>query len=80
MVLPKEHWDCKSCGKNTHLDPKDYYMLTFELWDKIGCGDGMLCIGCVEKKLGRKLEARDLLECPLNECLNPYTIEIFKSQ
>ena len=32
-----------------------------------GAGDGMLCIGCLEKRIGRKLRRQDFTDCPLNE-------------
>ncbi len=77
---PHTGWYCAECDKNTHIDPKDYYMLTFELWDAIGVGDGMLCMDCVETKLGRKLQAKDILDCPLNHNMNPYTMEILNGE
>jgi len=40
-------WICKDCGKDCFLDDKDYYMVSHKLWDKIGVGDGMLCMDCL---------------------------------
>ena len=77
---PHKGWYCKDCNKNTFESSEvDYYMLTHELWDRIGVGDGMLCIACVEERLGRKLKAEDLLDCPLNDSMNEYTQKILKS-
>jgi len=39
-----EHWSCVDCGKDTRIDQKDYYMIQFDLWDKYGVGEKMLCI------------------------------------
>lgn len=70
-------WDCKNCGKDCEKNDKDYYMLKDELWAEIHPQiDGMLCMDCVEEKLGRKLIADDILICPLTVALNPYTRKI----
>lgn len=57
---------CKDCGVNTlHID--EYYMLADEVWDSIyKKRRGMLCIGCVESRLGRKLVPADFADVPLN--------------
>lgn len=57
---------CKDCSANTlHID--EYYMLTDEVWDSIyKKRRGMLCIGCVESRLGRKLVPADFADVPLN--------------
>ncbi len=63
----KEPFKCIDCGVNT-LNIDEYYMLKKEVWLSIVPGDkGKLCIGCVEKRLGRKLIPDDFLECILNE-------------
>ena len=74
---PHEGWYCLDCNKNTfETSEKDYYMLTHELWYGLGMSDGMLCISCVEKRLGRVLRPEDLLDCPLNNGINKYTRKI----
>jgi len=53
-------------------------MVEDELW-KLGtiyaddyCGeDVMLCIGCLENRIGGKLTARDFLELPINQGFFP---------
>lgn len=57
---------CKDCSANTlHID--EYYMLTDEVWASIyKKRRGMLCIGCVEARLGRKLVPEDFADVPLN--------------
>lgn len=72
----KEHWKCKDCGKDCFIDPKDYYMIHTHLWDIHGCGNGMLCMDCMEDRLGHKLKKEEILPCPLTEWMNPYTKEI----
>ncbi len=44
----------------------EWYMLTDEVWALIGNPD-CLCIGCVEKRLGRPLNAGDFADLPINE-------------
>jgi hypothetical protein len=71
-----EHWCCVDCGKNT-FQTDDYYMVTHELWQKYGVGEGMLCVGCIEKRIGHKLTREDLLNCPLNTDINPAMMKIW---
>ena len=72
----KAHWLCRDCGKDCMIDDKDYYMVSHEIWDKIGVGVGMLCMSCLEERLGHKLKKTEILLCPLTEIFNPYTKEI----
>ena len=57
---------CKSCHVNTlYID--EYYMLKDEIWQQVSdTHEGMLCIGCVEAILGRKLNCNDFAAVPLN--------------
>ena len=73
----KQHWLCQCCSKDTWEEEKDYYMLKDHIWKKIASDpDGMMCMDCVEEKLGHKLTADDILICPLTELFNSYTREI----
>ena len=73
-------WFCKKCNKDCLADDKDYYMLKDDLWSTIYPEiKGMLCIGCVEELLGRKLEKDDIMICPLTVSFNPYTAKILGS-
>lgn len=72
-------WLCKDCGKDTFIERKDYYMVTHDLWYKFGVGNGMLCMDCIENRIGRKLTKSDILVCPLTLDYNPYTSAILKS-
>lgn len=79
-TLSKEdqaEWICNDCGKNCFLDEKDYYMLHSPLFFRLnGSLKGMLCMDCVEKKLGRKLSADDIRICPLTIEQGRYTRNI----
>lgn len=61
------HYICEDCKSTEMLENyfgKAYSVKT-ELWNKYGNGDGMLCLKCFEKRLGRKLITEDFIECPL---------------
>lgn len=79
-TFSKEHqaeWICNDCGKNCFLDKNDYYMLHSPLFFRLnGSLKGMLCMDCVEKKLGRKLSADDIRICRLTIEEGRYTRNI----
>ena len=58
---------CVDCSVNT-LDNDEYYMVHDDLWNSAGMdGDGgMLCIGCLEARLGRELTSADFMDAPCN--------------
>lgn len=56
---------CVDCGVNTHA-VHEYYMVQHELWRVHGAGRRMLCVGCLELRVGRQLVAADFLPCLLN--------------
>jgi hypothetical protein len=51
-------------------------MIRNDLWAVYGVGKGLLCISCMEYRLGRPLQADDLLDVPANRIGNPYTRKI----
>ncbi len=59
--------DCVDCGVDC-MEIAEYYMVTDACWARAGMGayDGMLCIGCLEQRLGKQLQPRNFKECPLN--------------
>jgi len=64
-----KEFDCVDCGENTHrLFLREYYMIDFDLWNSVMVSQntGMLCIGCLETRLGRKLTTDDFIEAPIN--------------
>jgi len=56
---------CEDCNYDTYSN-NEYYMVKHSIWHIYGCGIGMLCIGCLENRMGRLLTYRDFLNCPLN--------------
>ena len=71
-LLPKVDYTtpCKDCGINTlpiYGEARaEFYMVTNEIWAAVGAGQGFLCIGCLEARLGRILTPADFIECGLN--------------
>ena len=69
-------WDCAACT----LCTDEYYMIDDELWKDATifstdvCGtDVMLCIGCLESRIGGKLTAEDFPDLPINRGVFPYS-------
>jgi hypothetical protein len=58
---------CGKCGFDT-LNNHEYYMLKDEIWlaANEGSDKGMLCIGCVEQNIGRRLTKKDFTNAPIN--------------
>lgn len=58
---------CQDCGVDT-FEIKEYYMVSDACWKRSGmkCFGGMLCIGCLETRLGEKLKAINFKDCALN--------------
>jgi hypothetical protein len=55
------------CDADTYVN-EQYYVLKDRLWKTINPGvDGMLCLGCVEKRLGRTLGRKDFKKVPVNQ-------------
>lgn len=57
---------CIDCGVDTGLID-EYYMVHHYLWRLVVPEvEGMLCIGCLEGRVGRRLRSGDFTHCPLN--------------
>jgi hypothetical protein len=56
--------DCVDCGVDT-INAREYYIVRDEVWPLDPCG-GMLCVGCLEERIGRRLTPADFTDCPLN--------------
>jgi hypothetical protein len=62
---------CLDCQTETTFTPRgkndEYYMIHNDLWLKANpAGAGKLCIGCLEKRIGRRLTPEDFTDCSLN--------------
>jgi hypothetical protein len=62
---------CLDCREETSFraDKADeWYMVHNELWLQANpAGQGKLCIGCLEQRLGRQLKPDDFTEFPVND-------------
>jgi hypothetical protein len=57
---------CADCGVDTGKIHEHYFIKT-ELWLKVmQTIHGMLCIGCLEKRLGRRLRREDFTDSYIN--------------
>lgn len=60
-------WLCLDCKRDTGQLGEHYFVNT-ELWMKaVGSNQGMLCVGCLESRIGRKLVASDFTDCYIND-------------
>jgi hypothetical protein len=68
--------NCVDCGVGT-LTLREWYMVKDEVWEQAWAGrrkswyrDGLgveiLCIGCLEQRIGRALMASDFIDCRLH--------------
>lgn len=58
-------YECADCGLDT-WEAKEYYMVHDWLWLLHGSDLDMLCVGCLETRMGRRLEPSDFMEAPVN--------------
>lgn len=78
MTNGAEPSPCQDCGVDTtpctgrrgcrHKGTWQHYMVTAELWASAGLppDGGFLCVGCLEQRIGRALEAADFTDVPIN--------------
>lgn len=60
------NFKCLDCQEDTNKI-NEYYMVKDEVWLKANPKNkGMLCIGCLEERLGRELEYKDFSDANLN--------------
>ena len=65
--MSRRKWLCLDCSVDTGRI-FEHYFLTTSLWlFLVGSNKGMLCVGCVEKRLGRRLRSGDFTDCYLND-------------
>jgi len=62
---------CQNIGESAYMVANDVWALAWPLeklkpWHKMP-GQQVLCIGCLESRIGRRLTAADFTQCPLND-------------
>lgn len=63
--LSDPHWLCVDCSTHTGAIG-EYYMVTDALWARHGVQRGMLCLMCLESRVGRRLVPSDFPWLPVN--------------
>jgi hypothetical protein len=68
---------CNDCSVNV-VTAGEFYMLRPEIWgDQLGLGwDDNLCIGCLEKRLGRKVALVDMGCFPRYPWMKPLSVRL----
>jgi hypothetical protein len=62
---PPDGWaDCRDCGVDTNAIG-EFYIVRDDVWP-IAPEGGMLCVGCLEERIGRPLEPGDFTDAPFN--------------
>lgn len=66
-LFSDEAWDaCQDCSK--HTAGSDYYMIKNDLWAQVHPNrHGMLCLSCLQTRLGRRLEKSDFIDAIVNQ-------------
>ena len=65
--LDERVFGCIDCGVCTNCNG-EYYMVYDEVWEAANPKrKGMLCIGCLETRLGRLLTKDDFTDAPVND-------------
>lgn len=69
MHRSKRKWNCVDCNRCTKLE---HYFVNSNVWFNLaGMSEkGMLCVDCIEKRIGRKLNSFDFTDAHIN---NPRT-------
>ena len=67
VTMPsRKRFQCKDCAIDTGK-AHEHYFVNDALWNAAGMGKvGMLCIGCLELRIGRELTPNDFTACYLN--------------
>ncbi len=67
MYEPHINDFCLDCQINT-LEAYEYYMVHDHVWSQTGLkkNDGMLCISCLENRIGRTLNSKDFTNALIN--------------
>lgn len=64
--MSRRKWLCLDCKVDTGKISEHYFIQTSTWLEIVGSIEGMLCIGCLEKRLGRMLTKKDFTNCYLN--------------
>jgi hypothetical protein len=66
LALTNKTHACADCSVNTS-DIDEYYMVHDAIWaESLVAPDAMLCIKCLEARIGRQLKPTDFTDAPIN--------------
>jgi len=72
-MRPTYNTRCADCGLDT-IAEGEWYMVEDAIWEQAWGhisrgtpGEQILCIGCLEKRIGRALTSSDFTDAPTNE-------------
>lgn len=60
-----DYWLCQDC----HLPDPMAFMVEDDVWQAARLSQGVICIPCLETRLGRKLVIQDFQHVPMNDAL-----------
>ena len=76
MTKSRSKWICLDCKVDTGKI-YEHYFLKQSVWDTIHTSiKGMLCIGCAEQRLGRKLTKDDFTDCYINSLKGKHSLRL----
>jgi len=64
--MSRAKWKCLDCRVDTGHIGEHYFINTSTWLAIVGSNKGMLCIGCLETRLGRKLNRADFPDVYIN--------------
>jgi hypothetical protein len=72
MAAPAD-FRCVDCGDDTYASGEYYMVHDWVLREEAGMAPlgGMLCIGCLEERIGRRLRPADFTDVPINLVISP---------
>jgi len=62
----RKKWICLDCSQDTGRMNEHYFIQTETWLSVVGSKIGMLCVGCLESRLGRKLLPKDFPDVTIN--------------
>lgn len=68
--------NCSDCKIDTFLGTENYYTVTDKLWQNFGYGNGMICLKCFKKRMGREFIKNDFPQLSINIIKNTFVREL----
>lgn len=80
-TITSKLWNCRDCRRNTAI-LGEYYSVNNDVWREGGLAPdgGLLCVKCLEGRLGRTLRPGDFVSCRVNEDPTRYRSDLLCSR